>query len=98
MEPPDTPVMFEPNKHRVPTILETPIGLAGDGLAYVPIEDLPGGHRSPPYRANVNEGGNPSEQVTEMNRPKSGREYVTSPRATTPSPHSHGPPRRTDAH
>jgi hypothetical protein len=74
-ELPNTPVTFEPNKEYVRTILETQIGLAADGLAYVPIEDLPGGHRSNRYRATVNEGGNPSEQVIEMNREKSGREY-----------------------
>jgi hypothetical protein len=74
-ELPDTPVTFEPNKQYVREVLATQIGLAADGLAYVPIEDLPGAHRSPQYRQTVNAGGNPSEQVIEMNREKSGREY-----------------------
>jgi hypothetical protein len=82
-ELPATPVTFEPNKEYVRTILETQIGLAADGMAYVPIEDLPGGHRSPHYRTVVNAGGNPSEQVIEMNRAKSGHEY----RDETEGPH-----------
>ena len=72
---PDTPVTFEPNKDYVRQILAEQIDLRTDGLAYVPVDDLPRGHRYFDYQKTVNAGGAPSEQVIEQNRAASGDEF-----------------------
>jgi hypothetical protein len=74
-ELPDTPVSFEPNKDYVRQILAEQVDLRADGLAYVPVQDLPKGHRYFEYQATVNAGGTPSEQVIDDNRGKSGHEF-----------------------
>ena len=72
---PDTPVRFEPNKEYVRDVLATQFDLRTDGLIYVPLGDLPRGHRYFQYQDTVNEGGAPSEQVIDANRAAHGREY-----------------------
>jgi hypothetical protein len=72
---PDTPVTFEPNKDYVRDVLATQVGLQADGPDFVPADDLPDGHRFRRYQEIVNAGGNPSEQVIDENRARSGREY-----------------------
>jgi hypothetical protein len=72
---PDTPVTFEPNKEYVRAVLEATVDLRTDGLGYVPEQDLPKDHRFFAYQARVNAGGNPQEQVIDLNREASGHEY-----------------------
>ena len=74
-ELPDTPVTFEPNKDYVRQILASQIDLGADGLRYVPMSDLPAGHRSRRYRDVVNADGAPSEMVIDDNRRRSGHEF-----------------------
>jgi hypothetical protein len=74
-ELPDTPVSFEPNKDYVRKILEAQVDLRADGLDYVPLSDLPAGHRYFDYQAIVNAGGTPSEEVIDENRAAAGREF-----------------------
>jgi hypothetical protein len=80
---PDTPVTFEPNKEYVRAILAEQIDLRTDGFDYVNAAELAPDHRSLVYREKVNAGGVPSEQVIDMNREASGREY----RDETDGPH-----------
>jgi hypothetical protein len=86
---PDTPVTFEPNKDYVREILATQIDLAADGTDYVPITDLPEGHRSRRYRDVVNAGGAPSEMVIEENRTANGREFRDETEGPHPIPELH---------
>jgi len=74
-ELPDTPVTFEENKAYVRQILEAQVDLRTDGLGYVPVDELPSGHRYFAYQDTVNAGGAPSEQVVEQNRAASGRDF-----------------------
>jgi hypothetical protein len=71
---PDTPVTFEPNKDYVRRILAEQVDLRADGLAYVPLQDLPSDHRYFDYQATVNAGGAPSETVIDENRAAHGDE------------------------
>jgi hypothetical protein len=72
---PDTPVTFEPNKEYVREVLAAQVDLATDEYDYVADADLPDDHRSRRYRSVTNAGGAPSEQVIDMNRKASGRDY-----------------------
>jgi hypothetical protein len=74
-ELPETPVTFEPNKHYVREVLASQVDLRTDGLDYVPVDELAGGHRYFDYQDTVNAGGAPSDQVIERNRSENGREY-----------------------
>src|SRR3546814_9297166 len=74
-ELPDTPVSFEPNKDYVREILASQIDLRADGTEYVSVDELPSDHRYFRYQDTVNAGGAPSEDVIDLNRSKSGREY-----------------------
>jgi hypothetical protein len=83
---PDTPVTFEPNKDYVRDILAAQIDLRADGLDYVSDADLPADHRSRRYRATVNAGGTPSEQIIEQNRSVQGRDYRDETNGENPVP------------
>lgn len=83
---PDTPVTFEPNKDYVRDILAAQIDLRADGLDYVSDADLPADHRSRRYRATVNAGGTPSEQIIERNRSVQGRDYRDETNGENPVP------------
>jgi len=74
-ELPDTPVTFEPNKAYVREVLASQIDLRTDGLAYVPVDDLPSDHRYFRYQEIVNKGGAPSEQVIDEDRRRTRHEY-----------------------
>ena len=74
-ELPEKPLTFEQNKQYVREVLERTVDLRPDGLGYADVHDLPADHRSLQYQAKVNAGGEPGEQVIEMNRAKNGREY-----------------------
>lgn len=88
---PDTPVTFEPNKDYVRDILASQIDLRADGLDYVSDADLPEDHRSRRYRATVNAGGTPSEQVIEQNRGVQGRDYRDETNGQNPVPELRAP-------
>jgi hypothetical protein len=72
---PQVPVTFEPNKDYVRDVLATQVDLRADGLDFVPVGDLATDHRYFTYQKTVNAGGNPSEQVIDENRARSGRDY-----------------------
>jgi hypothetical protein len=72
---PDVPVTFETNKDYVRQVLASQIDLRTDGLTYVPLDELPDGHRYFEYQERVNASGNPSELVIDQNRAKNGHEY-----------------------
>jgi hypothetical protein len=72
---PDTPLTFEPNKEYVRSILESQVDLRMDGLGYASEQDLPSDHRFFAFQQRVNAGGNPQEQVIDLNRERSGHEY-----------------------
>ena len=72
---PEVPVTFEPNKAYVRDVLATQVDLQADGLDFVPVGELPPDHRYFTYQKTVNAGGNPSEQVIDENRARSGRDY-----------------------
>jgi hypothetical protein len=83
---PDTPLTFEPNKAYVRGVLAEQVDLRADGIDYVWDADLPEDHRSRRYRAVVNAGGAPSEQVIEQNRSAQGREYRDETEGENPVP------------
>jgi hypothetical protein len=72
---PEVPVTFEPNKAYVRDVLATQVDLQADGLDFVPVGELPPDHRYFTYQKAVNARGNPSEQVIDENRARSGRDY-----------------------
>ncbi len=72
---PEVPVTFEPNKDYVREVLAAQVDLQADGLDFVPVDELPPDHRYFTYQKTVNAGGNPSEQVIDENRARSGRDY-----------------------
>ena len=72
---PEVPVSFEPNKAYVRDVLATQVDLQADGLDFVPVGELPPDHRYFTYQKTVNARGNPSEQVIDENRARSGRDY-----------------------
>jgi len=72
---PEVPVTFEPNKAYVRDVLATQVDLQADGLDFVPVGELPPDHRYFTYQKTVNARGNPSEQVIDENRARSGRDY-----------------------
>ena len=75
MELPEVPVTFEPNKQYVREVLAATVDLRPDGPGYTPVDELGDDHRFFRFQEVVNSGGTPSEQVIDMNRQKSGREY-----------------------
>jgi hypothetical protein len=83
---PDTPVTFEPNKDYVRRVLAEQVDLRADGTEYVPLDELPAGHRYFTYQDTVNEGGAPSEQVIDETRAQKGREYRDETEGENPVP------------
>jgi hypothetical protein len=85
-ELPETPVTFEPNKQYVREILETQYALRADGLDYVPLDQLPAGHRYFEHQEVVNAGGAPSELVIEEIRREHDRDYRDETEGRNPIP------------
>ena len=83
---PDTPVTFEPNKDYVRRVLAEQVDLRADGTEYVPLDELPAGHRYFTYQETVSEGGAPSEQVIDETRAQKGREYRDETEGENPVP------------
>jgi hypothetical protein len=84
--PPHLPkgVEFQSNKEYVRQVLADQVDLRTDGPDFVPVNTLPEDHRYFEYQNAVNAGGNPSEQVIELNRERQGREYRLQPEGEHP--------------
>jgi hypothetical protein len=74
-ELPDVPVTFEPNKEYVREVLATQVDLRTDGLDFVPLGDLPKGHRYFDVQKRMDTSKAPSEQVIDQERAARGAEY-----------------------
>jgi len=68
------PTRFQENKEYVRGVLASQIDLRADGADYVPVADLPPGHRSLDYMERVNDGWVPTEEVIDDAR-RDGGEY-----------------------
>jgi hypothetical protein len=90
---PDTPVTFEPNKDYVRQVLSSQVDLRMDGLGYTPEQDLPNDHRFFEHQRMVNQGGNPQEQIIDLNRAHSGDEYRDETEGPHPIPELRDKPR-----
>ncbi|MGC2855264.1 hypothetical protein ACM64Y_07285 [Novispirillum sp. DQ9] len=66
---------FEPNKEYVRDVLAKQIHLTADRENFVPVGDLPKGHRYHWYQKQVNEGGVPSEEIINRHRDVKHGEY-----------------------
>jgi len=71
----DHVMTFEENKQWVRGILDAQVDLTSKDSDFVPVGSLAQEDRYFAYNSRVNQGGTPSEQVIDMNRQKSGREY-----------------------
>ncbi|QZH74211.1 MAG: hypothetical protein JY451_10945 [Erythrobacter sp.] len=77
------PLKFEPNKEYVRKVLEDTIAWTSYDAQFVPVGELPPGHRYFDYQQKVNAGGVPTEQVIERMRAENGHEY----RSASEGPH-----------
>jgi hypothetical protein len=77
------PLTFEPNKEYVRDVLERTIDWTAYDAVFLPVSELPPGHRYFAYQQVVNAGGVPSEQVIDAHRDKYGSDY----RLATEGPH-----------
>jgi hypothetical protein len=84
--PPALPkgVKFQSNKDYVRQVIAEQIDLRTDGPDFVPLSTLPADHRYFAYEKIVNAGGNPSEDVINLNREAQGREYRLQPEGEHP--------------
>lgn len=78
------PMNFEPNKQYVRDVLARTLQWTGYDSEFVPVTELPEGHRFFSYQRVVNEGGVPSEQVIERHRDELGGEYRFAPEGEHP--------------
>jgi len=72
---PEVPLTFQENKAYVRQVLESQIDLRTDGTRYVALSELPDDHRYFQTQALYGTDRAPSEQVIDMVRERSGREY-----------------------
>lgn len=76
---PDTtlsnPLTFEENKQWVRAVLADQVNLTGYDSQFVPVGDLPEGHRYFEYQSMVNAGGSPTETVIAQHVQQFGDEY-----------------------
>jgi hypothetical protein len=77
------PLTFEPNKEYVREVLARTSDWTGYDAQFVPISELPKGHRYFRYQHAVNAGGSPTEQVIDRHRGAAGGDY----RFATGGPH-----------
>jgi hypothetical protein len=85
-ELPDIPVTFEPNQQYVRDVLASQYDLRSDGIEYVPLSDLPPGHRYFRYQKTVNKGGAPSEMVIDEERREHDVDYRDETEGKNPIP------------
>ena len=71
----EAPMTFEENKAYLRKVVGEQIELSSWDSQFVPVTELPEGHRYFAYQAQVNAGGVPSEQVIERHRAEFGQEY-----------------------
>jgi hypothetical protein len=71
----EAPLTFEPNKEYVRDVLARTVHWTGYDSEFVPVTELPEGHRFFGYQRAVNEDGVPSEQVIDRHRRELGDEY-----------------------
>jgi hypothetical protein len=72
---PEQPTTFQQNKEYVREVLASQIDLRKDGFEYVPVDELPSDHGYWRYLEIVNRDGSPTEQVVDLDRQGTGREY-----------------------
>lgn len=79
------PIVFQPNKEYVRQILRDQIELTGKGESYVPLGDLPPGHRFFDYQQATSPGGEaPSQRVIEEHIRRFGQDYRHEPEGPHP--------------
>jgi hypothetical protein len=75
----EAPMTFEENKAYLRDVVARQVELTAWDSEFVPVSELPQGHRYFEYQAQVNAGGTPSEQVIDRHREKFGEEYRFQP-------------------
>ncbi|MFZ5718068.1 MAG: hypothetical protein ACOY5Y_01235 [Pseudomonadota bacterium] len=73
------PMTFEENKAYLRDVVARQVELTAWDSEFMPISELPEGHRYFAYQAQVNAGGTPSEQVIDRHRRELGGEYRFQP-------------------
>ncbi|SFR97014.1 hypothetical protein [Sphingomonas jatrophae] len=81
--PYDRAMTFEENKTYLRQLVEWQVDLTAWDSEFLPVDQLPEGHRYFDYQATVNRGGAPSEEVIRQHRERFGEEY----RLETDGPH-----------
>jgi hypothetical protein len=71
----DAPMTFEENKTYLREVVANQVDLTAWDSQFLPVTELPEGHRYFAYQAQVNAGGVPTEQVIERHRAEFGQEY-----------------------
>ena len=66
---------FEENKAYLRQVVAEQVELTAWDSQFIPVTDLPEGHRYFAYQARMNAGGVPTEQVIERHRAEFGQEY-----------------------
>jgi hypothetical protein len=74
---------FQPNKQYVRDVLAQQVDWTADGTEYVPVSELPSGHRYHLYQQKVNSGMVPSREVIQQHVDRNGQDY----RQETEGPH-----------
>ncbi|ACG78067.1 conserved hypothetical protein [Phenylobacterium zucineum HLK1] len=80
----EAPMTFEENKAYLREVVSRQVDLTAWDSEFLPVEELPEGHRYFAYQAQVNAGGAPSEQVIERHREEFGGEYRFEPEGEHP--------------
>jgi hypothetical protein len=75
----EAPMTFEENKAYLRQVVADQVELTAWDSEFLPISELPAGHRYFEHQAVVNAGGVPSEQVIERHRREFGQEYRFQP-------------------
>ena len=66
---------FEENKTYLRQVLSAQMELSSFDSEFVPVTQLPPGHRYFAYQAQVNKGGTPTEEVIRQHKERFGSEY-----------------------
>lgn len=69
------PLTFESNVEYVRKVIEEQVQLTADGTEFVPVDSLAGDHRYHAYRAQVNAGMVPSQEVVKKHISQKGEDY-----------------------
>jgi hypothetical protein len=71
----EAPMTFEDNKAYLREVVASQVDLTAWDSQFLPVTELPEGHRYFAYQARVNEGGSPTETVIERHKAQFGEEY-----------------------